>query len=154
MVDDRQAGLYPAVISWGLDSGFTTEFDLPGTRDPSAHLTAPEAIALWRELGGEEARARNHELAWSAALRLAAMWGSDFSTPKSMIGPMATLAAPAGLGGDVEAAARLRDGLLDEDGIEVQVHAHQGRIYVRIAAQIYNEAGDYERLGEAVLRRA
>lgn len=151
---ERQKGLFPAVISWGLDRGFTTEFDLPGTRDPSAHLTAPAAIALWRELGGEEARARNHELVWSAVVHLARVWGVDFPAPKSMIGPMATLATPAGSGSDEQAAARLRDALLYEDGIEVQVHAYKGRVWVRIAAQIYNEMSDYERLGEAVLRRS
>jgi hypothetical protein len=34
------------------------------------------------------------------------------------------------------------------------VHAHRGRVWVRIAAQIYNEMSEYEQLGEAVLRRA
>ena len=150
---ERQKGLFPAVISWGLDRGFTTEFDLPGTRDPSPHLTAPAAIALWRELGGEEARARNHELVWSAARHLAQVWQVDFPAPKSMIGPMATLALPAAAGSDETAAARMRDGLLFEDGIEVQVHARDGRVWLRIAAQIYNEMADYERLGEAALRR-
>src|SRR5690606_1258596 len=37
----RQNGLHPTVISWGLDQGYTAEFDLLGTRDPSAHLSAP-----------------------------------------------------------------------------------------------------------------
>src|SRR5205814_2126729 len=48
---DRQVGLHPAVISWGLDEGFTTEFDMVGTRDPSAHLTALTALALFKEWG-------------------------------------------------------------------------------------------------------
>ena len=48
---ERHKDLHPAVISWGLDQGFTAEFDLPGPRDPSAHLAAPAAIAMMRELG-------------------------------------------------------------------------------------------------------
>lgn len=151
---ERQQGLHPAVISWGLDQGFTTEFDLPGTRDPSAHLTAPAALELWREFGGEEVRRWNHELAWRAAHHLAAQWGVVFSTPESMIGCMATLALPAELGASDADAALLRDALLFEDSIEVGVKAGGGRLWVRIAAQIYNEMADYERLGEAVLRRA
>jgi isopenicillin-N epimerase len=151
---ERQAGLYPAVISWGLDQGFTTEFDLPGTRDPSPHLTAPAALALWREWGGEAVREWNHELVWSAAQYLAGRWGVDFATPKSMLGPMATLQLPPGLGATETDAARLRDALLFEDGIEAQVHAGRGRLWVRLAAQVYNEMEDFERLGEAVARRA
>ena len=51
---ERQAELRPTVISWGLDKGFKAEFDMLGTRDPSAHLSAPAAIALMREWGLED----------------------------------------------------------------------------------------------------
>ncbi len=70
----RQAGLHPTVISWELDKGFTAEFDWLGTRDPSAHLSAPAAIALMREWGVEAIRAYNHDLAWAGAQRLADRW--------------------------------------------------------------------------------
>jgi isopenicillin-N epimerase len=150
----RQKGLYPTVISWGLDQGFTAEFDLPGTRDPSPHLTAPQAIALLREWGIEEIRSWNHELVWRAAQHLSRRWQVEFRTPKAMLGPMATLALPTALGSEVDDAARLRDGLLFEDGFEVQIHARYGRLWTRIAAQIYNEMEDFERFGEVVARRA
>ena len=65
-----------------------------------------------------------------------------------------TLALPAALGTSEDDAARLRDALLFEDHIEVGVKSLAGRLWVRIAAQIYNEMSDYERLGEAVARRA
>ena len=39
------------VISWGLDEDFATTFDLPGTRDPSAHLAAPTAVDLVSRVG-------------------------------------------------------------------------------------------------------
>ena len=38
---NRQAGLHPPVLSWGLDKGFTAEFDWVGTRDPTPWLAAP-----------------------------------------------------------------------------------------------------------------
>jgi isopenicillin-N epimerase len=53
---ERKADVHPAVISWGLDQGFTAEFDLPGTRDPSAHLAAPAAIAMMEDLGADAVR--------------------------------------------------------------------------------------------------
>jgi isopenicillin-N epimerase len=64
---------------------------------------------------------------------------------------MVTLPLPASLGSSPADASRLRDALLFDRAIEVQVHAAQGRLYVRISAQIYNEIGDYERLADAVI---
>ena len=39
---------------------------------------------------------------------------------------------------------RLRDALLDEEAIEVQLHAWGGRLWARASAQIYNEISDFE----------
>jgi isopenicillin-N epimerase len=149
----RQAGLHPPVISWGLDQGFTAEFDLVGTRDPSAHLAAPAAIAFLRELGFDQVRAYNHELTWSAARLLAGRWGTTLGMPEGMVGTMATVPLPERFGAAHEEAARLRDALLFEDRIEVAISAARGRLWIRISAQIYNELSDYERLAEAVARR-
>ena len=150
----RQAETHPTVISWGLGRGFTTEFDWAGTHDPSAYLAAPEGIAYLNELGFDQVRAWNHDLAWEGARHLAKWWGVQLGVPESMIATMATLPVPASLGSTPEAAAALRDALLFEDRIEVQVHAWRGRIWVRISAQIYNEMADMERLAAAVLKRA
>jgi isopenicillin-N epimerase len=149
----RQATLHPPVISWGLDQGFTTEFDCVGTRDPSPHLAAPAAIEFLTELGPGAVRAYNHALAWEAAGRLAARWGTRVPVPEEMAGTMVTVPLPARAGGTEEAARSLRDALLFEDRIEVQLHAWRGSLWVRISAQVYNEIADYERLAEAVLRR-
>lgn len=146
----RQVGLHPTVISWGLDQGFTTEFDLVGTRDPSAHLAAPEGIAFLRELGHDAVRAYNHALAWDSAVRLTKHWGTELGLPESMIGTMATIPLPDRAGSTGEDAADLRDGLLFEDGIEVQLHASRGRLWVRISGQIYNDTSDVDRLVRAI----
>ena len=150
---NRQAGLHPTVISWGLDQGFTAEFDTIGTRDPTSHLTAPAALALFDEWGRTAVQQYNHALAWNGAHFLADRWGTVFSTPEGLVGTMATVALPEALGTTGEAAQRLRDALLFEDRIEVQMHAFRGRIQARISAQIYNDMTDIERLGEAVARR-
>ena len=42
----RQAGLHPVTISHGYGQGFVAEFDWTGTRDPSACLAVPDAIAF------------------------------------------------------------------------------------------------------------
>ncbi len=150
---ERQTGLHPAVISWGLDQGFTVEFDWVGTRDPSPWLAAPAAIAYLRELGEAEVRAYDHALAWEGARWLAGSWGTEFDVPETMIGTMATLALPAILGSAREDADRVRDALLFERHIEVQVHAWRGRLWARISGQIYNDFEDVERLAAAVIEQ-
>ena len=150
---ERQAGLHPVVISWGLDQGFTAEFDLVGTRDPSCHLAAPEGIAFQRALGLEAMRTYNHDLAWRGAALLADRWGTRFEVPEAMIGTMATVPLPERAGSAGQQALELRDALLFEDQIEVQVHAWRGRLWARISAQVYNDETDIERLATAVLER-
>jgi isopenicillin-N epimerase len=150
---ERQAGLRPTVISWGLDKGFKAEFDMLGTRDPSAHLSAPAAIALLREWGLEAIQAYNHALAWTGAQRLAQRWGTEFDVPEAMIASMATVPLPEVAGSTPGEAQALRDALFFEDDIEVQMHAYRGRVWARISGQIYNDINDIDRLGEAVARR-
>jgi isopenicillin-N epimerase len=150
----RQEGLHPPVISWGLDTGFTAEFDWVGTRDPSPYLAAPEGIAFMRELGVEAVRAYNHGLAWEAARTLTERWGTPLDLDEGMVGSMATLPLPEWLEGTKQGAARLRDALLFEDRIEVQLHAWRGRLWVRVSAQVYNDEADIERLASAIGARA
>jgi isopenicillin-N epimerase len=146
----RQQTLHAAVISWGLDKGFNAEFDMPGTRDPSPHLAAPAAIAYRRRLGIAEVCRHNHALAWNGAQLLAERWASEFTTPETMIGTMATVALPEKLGSTEDDAATVRDALLFDHRIEVHVHAFRGRLYARICGQVYNELADVERLADAV----
>jgi isopenicillin-N epimerase len=148
-----QAELRPTVISWGLDKGFKAEFDMLGTRDPSAHLSAPAAIALMREWGLEDIRTYNHALAWTGAHRLAERWQTTFDVPEAMIGSMATVPLAEAAGSTPAEAQALRDALLFDDAIEVQMHAFRGRVWARISAQIYNDINDIDRLAEAVTRR-
>jgi isopenicillin-N epimerase len=150
---ERQEGLRPAVISWGLDQGFKAEFDMLGTRDATAHLSAPAAIGLMREWGLEAIQAYNHGLVWAGAHRLAERWQTTFDVPESMIASMATVPLPEAAGTTPAEASALRDALFFDDGIEVQMHAFRGRVWARISAQIYNDINDIDRLAEAVARR-
>ena len=70
------------MISWGLDQGFTAEFDWVGTRDPSAWLAAPEGLAFLDELDFGAVRRYNHDLAWRAAQQLADRWGTTLEFPE------------------------------------------------------------------------
>lgn len=151
---ERQAGLHPPVISWGYELGFAAEFDLTGTRDPSAWLAAPEGLAFMRDLGLEAMREWNHRLAWGSARLLADRWGVELPQDESQVGSMVSLPLPARFGATPEDAVRLKDALLDEDAIEAQLMSFRGRLLWRISAQVYNEPADIERAARAIERRA
>jgi isopenicillin-N epimerase len=102
-------------------------------------------------LGLEAMRAWNHDLVWRMAHALAARWGRTWTTPESMVGCMASVPLPARIDAlGAAAAPALKDWLLLERGIEAQVLAIGGHAYVRLAAQVYNEESDFERLAQAV----
>lgn len=151
---ERQQGLHPPVLSWGYDAGFTAEFDWMGTRDPSPWLAAPEGLRAMHDAGLDALREWNHALAWNGAHAIADRLGVRFEVEESLVGCMATLWLPPAFGATKEDATRLRDALFFEDGFEVPIISLLGRLGVRVCGQVYNEPGDYERLGDALAKRA
>ncbi|MEM6742143.1 MAG: aminotransferase class V-fold PLP-dependent enzyme [Pseudomonadota bacterium] len=147
------AELHPTVISHGFGDGFHAEFDYVGTRDASAQHALPAALDFMARFGVETLQARNHALAVEAGSRLAAAWGSETGAPAELIGAMAVVRLPYGAEGDFGAAQRLRDRLLDEDGIQVRLHPLAGGLWARVSLQIYNDLADIDRLAEAVLAK-
>jgi len=146
----RQAGLHPTVLSWGLDTGYTAEFDWVGTRDPSPWLAAPEGFRMIDALGGDALRAHNHAVAWHGARSIAKRIGTRFEVAESMVGCMATLPLPGRCGSTREDGARLRDALLFDHRVEVPVIALGGRLWLRLSAQAYNDEADIATLADAL----
>jgi isopenicillin-N epimerase len=142
--------MHPAVISWGFGNGLTQEFDWVGTRDPTPWLTAPEGIRFLQDLGYDELRRANHDLAWRAVQYLNDRWRTPLAIDETAVGCMVSVMTPASAGATKPDAVRLRDRLLFEHDIEVHVHARGGRVWVRLCAQAYNEFADIEALGRAV----
>jgi isopenicillin-N epimerase len=148
---EHHAVIHPAVISWGFGQGLTQEFDWVGTRDPTPWLTAPEGIRFLSDLGYDELRRANHDLAWRAAQSLSDRWDTPLSIDETAVGCMVSVMTPESAGTTKPDAVRLRDRLLFEHDIEVQVHARARRVWVRVCAQAYNEFADIEALGRAVV---
>ena len=151
----HQDYLHPTVISWGLDHGIAAEFDLLGTRDPTANLTAPYSIELMNQVGGRDGVAAiyryNHELAWWAGQYLADRWGTRFATPEEMIGAMVNVPLPAQLGSSADDAERIRADL-ELAGIEVPVYPGPDGLTLRVSAQVYCDRADIERLADTVVK--
>jgi isopenicillin-N epimerase len=150
---ERQEGLHPGVISWGVtNDDWLQEFDWTGTRDPSPWLAAPAGLDFMHAtLGVTAMRTYNHRLAWAAAEHLAERWNRPWTTPESMVGCMASVALPESLGpADAANAQRVRDRLLFEHGIEAPVMAVGGALRSRVSIQVYNDESDIERFATAV----
>jgi isopenicillin-N epimerase len=165
---DRQAGVRPLVISHGANSPrtdrsrFRLEFDWMGTVDPTAYLTVPDAIRYMGSLlpGGWPAlMARNRATALAARDRLCAALTAPWPAPDAMIGSLVAVPVPADfpLAPVFDEPDALQTVLFDRFGLELLVftwRALETRI-LRVSAQVYNAAADYERLADALetLRR-
>jgi isopenicillin-N epimerase len=149
-----QKHLHPTVISWGYQKGMSAEFDMLGTRDATPWLAAPEGIAFMRHIGLVAMREYNHRTVWDAARSLTQHWGTKIPAPETMYGSMVTIPLPERFGTTREAGSRLKDTLLYDENIEAQVFGFKDRVYLRLAAQVYNEASDFEKLRLAIEKRA
>ena len=172
--EGRRDGVLPLVTSHGRNdprpdrSQLWKEFDWQGTGNPTPFLSLPEAIRVVGALspgGWPEHMAANRALALRARDRLQDVLGVGPVAPESMIGSMAAIALPDPAAPvDDTAADALTTSLAEDDRLEVPVNAFPVRAarapdgpptaaLLRISAQRYNEAADYERLAEVLVRR-
>ncbi|MFP6772283.1 MAG: aminotransferase class V-fold PLP-dependent enzyme [Alphaproteobacteria bacterium] len=145
-----QQELHPAVISWRLDEGFTAEFDWTGTRDPSPFLSVPAAFDFLQKIGGGSVPAYNHALAVDAAGLLADRFDGRMGAPGPMISAMGLAPLPENLAATLDEAEALRDHLMYKHYIEVPIIARAGRLWARLAGQVYCQMSDFEQLADAV----
>jgi isopenicillin-N epimerase len=159
---DRQRSLRPLTLSHGAASArrdvsrFRLEHDWTGTVDPSAYLAVPRAIQFLEQLmpGGLPAlRAYNHALILRARATLCAALGVAAPAPESLVGSMVTLPLPPGPGpAEPWQLEPLQDELFYRHRLELPVFRFGApeRRWLRVTAQAYNCAEDYERLAAAL----
>jgi isopenicillin-N epimerase len=143
----RQTDTHPTVISHGFGQGYLHEFDWTGTRDPSAVLSIPAAIAFHETLGGMSLRQRNILLADEAASLLARRLNTETISARPGCA-MRLVRLPVSR--DTQASS-LRARLL-EAGTDAPVHAIGDDLWLRLSAFAYNELEDYARLADIVAR--
>lgn len=141
---ERQAMTHPTVISHKYLMGYTDEFDWTGTQDFSAFLTVPAALDFYQHHGGADLRLANHALALEARNLIATAWNKPHPAPDDMLGFMATIEAPVESMGTLQESLDLHDWLWDNHKIEVPVMPFDGKLWIRISAQIYNTRDEYE----------
>jgi isopenicillin-N epimerase len=153
---DRQPDIHPLTISHGANasrsdrSRFRLEFDWTGTDDPTAYLCVPEAIRFMGTLlpgGWSELMTKNHALALTARQILCKTLNVSPPSPDQMVGALAVVLLPDGQ------PKQLQDALLKLYQIEVPIVPYPtiSSRQVRVSAQLYNYAKQYEYLSEALL---
>jgi isopenicillin-N epimerase len=138
--------LHPGTISHGYGKGLAAEFDWIGTRDPGAWLSLPDALAFGKRYGWRAIRAHNDALCARAAAALVSAYGTRTIGPASMRAHLAAVALPLDGPADEARGLALYDALFARHRVRAPVMAFDGRMWVRVSAQIYNDIGQYERL--------
>jgi isopenicillin-N epimerase len=144
----------PVVTSWEQPSGYPRAVEWQGTLDYTGHLAAPAGLATLCALGIGTVRAHNADLAAYGQRVVGAALGldpGDLLEPGWPGGPgvsMRLLPLPDGLAADEQAAQALRLRIAEELATEAAVVSWSGRGFLRLSAQIYNHAEEYDRLAE------
>jgi isopenicillin-N epimerase len=140
--------LRPLVASHGVADGYLPSFAWTGTRDPSAVLAIPAALAFFGKAGWRAVREHNNELARQGADLVAQRIGTSPPDTSGLAAAMRLVRLPQQL---TEASARaLERRLLADHGVVVPVTDHGGWQWLRLSAQLYNTPADYERLADAL----
>jgi isopenicillin-N epimerase len=146
---DASDGLVPPVVSHFNHFGFPEAFDFVGTRDVTNWLSLPAAIEFVGRHGLAAILAHNHALS-RAAVRHMGRLGARPVGPDAMAGAMRAFVLPQRREALIEDVAVLMNALWDKHRIQIAAFALQGRLILRISAQIYVEEADIARLCDAL----
>jgi isopenicillin-N epimerase len=141
----------PLVVSWEQEQGFPVSVEFQGTLDYTPWLAAPVGLFTLRTLGWEAVRAHNAALAAYGQRVVGAALGLDpaeLPVPSSPDVSMRIVPLPAGLATTTPEAIALRLHIADKLGTETALNAWGGRGLLRLSAQVYNRAEEYDRLAE------
>lgn len=148
---ERQAGLEPSVLSWGLplrggQASWRDEYEWVGTRDPSPYLAVPTAIDFLSTIGLEIFRSYTHALAAAVYRAASAIQSVAPICPDSseFYGSMVALALPPGK------PEALCDAFWHEFQIDLPVYEWQGQRLLRVSCHLHTRPGDIERFLHAL----
>jgi isopenicillin-N epimerase len=141
----------PLVVSWEQEQGFPLSVEYQGTIDYTPWLAAPIGLFTLRTLGWEAVREHNAALVAHGQQVVGAALGlgpADLPHPGDAEVSMRVVPLPAGLATNSAEAIALRAYLADKLATEVQVSSWNGRGLLRLSAQVYNRADEYDRFAE------
>ncbi|MFI9274223.1 aminotransferase class V-fold PLP-dependent enzyme [Kitasatospora sp. NPDC052896] len=135
----------PLTYSWEHERGFPAAVEWRGTCDYTAWLAAPGGPALLARLGPERVREHNERLARHGQWLLVERGGLR-PLPGSVGVSMRAVRLPAGVAETEEAARGLVATVRQRLGARIAVRPWAGGGVLRISAQVYNRAAEYQAL--------
>ena len=127
------------------NSSFVDSLEVQGTRDPSAWLSVPAAIAFRRQYSWDDVIANCKTLAQETALRIAEITGlTPLSSPEFCAPQMVAIPLP-----DCD-TFELQRALLEKYSIEIPCYRWQNRCLVRLSVQGYNTRQQMDDLVKAL----
>lgn len=137
----------PLFLSWGWrdDADFTTRIHEQGTRDPSALLAVPDAIAFLDAYNWDSVRERCHDITCQTRDAIHALTGLPRLAPDSSFAQMCAIPLPGWID-----SASLQEALYSRYHIEIPVHPFNGTAHIRLSVQGYNDEHDTETLVRAL----
>jgi len=132
--------IFPAVIS--SYNAFLESFEYTGTRDYTAFCALNDALTFRASLGDADIMQYIHDIAWQAAQKVAAIWGTGLLVPdEDMNGALVSVILPTtNLGLAYQAQAQL----VAQYNTYVQLGiTTQNVCYMRLSGQIYLELSDF-----------
>lgn len=144
---DRMA---PLVVSHAQPDGYPRNVEQQGTLDHAPWLALKAGLATFDRFGEAEIQRHNTELAAYGQRVIGEALGlgpADLPDPGEHV-CMRVIPLPPGLVTDHLAARALYHRIASELATETAVNAWRGEGLLRVSAQIYNAAEEYERLAE------
>ena len=141
----------PLAVSWWQPGGFPGSVEFQGTTDVSGWLAAPVGLFTLQTLGLDRVRQHNGALVAYGQRVIGAALGlapDSLPEPGADVVSMRIVPMPPGIATTIEEAVTLRRLISDRLAAEVAVNVWRDQGYLRICAQVYNRAEEYDRLAE------
>ena len=147
-----QSWMNPLVVSWGYnpdtpsDSHFLDYHQFNGTRDFSAYLTIPAAIAFMKEYDWWNVAADCRKLAHSNYQRFCDLMDSQPLAPigDEFFGQLCSIPIRT------TDPAKLKQTLFEKHQIEIPVMPHGDQVYLRYSINAFNTQNDLDKLYEVM----
>jgi isopenicillin-N epimerase len=142
----------PLVISWGYDaaipshSQFIDYHELQGTRDVSAFLSVPTAIAFMKENNWWAVSADCQKMTQANATELCKILGTNSIAPINNDFILQLYSAPI----KTTEPLKLKQLLIEKYAIQIPVMPHADKVYLRYSIQAFNEQADLDKLFDAM----
>jgi isopenicillin-N epimerase len=133
----------PLSVSHWHELKFPRAFDYVGTRDVSAFLSVPAAIDFVEGFGTANVRDYLAQLSREGVAMMARL-GAEPIAPDAMFAAMRAYILPQQRAAVPEDALQLMQELWEKHRVQVASSVFQGKLLLRLSAQIYVERADFE----------